>query len=1274
MEYYFNNLNPISFQRLINGMLVIRYGEAARLTPLRGADGGRDAETAAGNPFFEYKLEKPRAESISSPVASGRYLFQVKHHRTVDLRPNDARAIVIGDFVKELKSNVLTRTGDERVNYFFLITNVPASKDSIQAVDEKRTEFLTQFPNLHADVWWQERVMAMLDQSPSLWSSFPELFAGGKVPFLADVVNKSEQGLSRAVRVAIGLQYQRDSLVKFKQIELERSLTKLFVDLDVDLRFLRPEESHSLISEYRQVATGLPQSPLDPSEFFFTYSHRQRSMLLSALGVLLNESNVATRKILLEGGPGQGKSTITQMMAQIYRSAVLLRDDLKPEGRWLVPEKKRLPLRLELRNFAEWLGDNIEGSVEEYLATILHKDSGGSHVNVDDIHNMVENSPVLLIFDGLDEVGSADLREAVLLKIAECVERFETTLHSDLRVIVTTRPPAIAGRREQLASFRRFPIAPMEQSRIQDYLDRWLFVQVHDEDERKGVRVSFERRQNETHVKALAKNPMQLSVLLHFIRLKGEAFPDRRAELYRDYFRIVIDRDVEKSSALRQQREVIETLHQLLGYRIHSLTEADKADGTLRRSQLLGIIQAWMSTQGGNPRAAAEIFSLGEERLGLIVALRGEGEETRYGYEIQPIREYFAAAYINEQIEGNAHEVFQSLVSRPYWKEVALFLAGLRRPNEKADLITRAKEIDKNPTSGWRQDGRALVLQLLQEGVFSQPRHVFAEALDFMLDLLDPSVVSAPNEPKEMLDILPTLIKQGDVTRPRQRVIQILNENMAKGDVFTIYRAYRVLARLLEPDDMRELLLQHHGPDRNMLANVLILWPGNWGIDMTRAASKPAFWQRLPEDVAARALWNSALMSDLTTGLAVPSTIHSQLLVRFALTSDSIFERGLPDGITIMRPSSNLAIWQLVSVQQALASELFTPKVEEPKPLSKLIDIDYAGLDGDTKEVVSTIINSTRTLLEVMSGNEVDIRDALQDYVSTLVPFLDKGGLAGLVAGRTGLYLIDLLRYSAARGSQRASHLLSTAFQHISLGPFSQKLLPFLGIDGSLVKKEAAFSFVYQKRYREAVTPTHLRLQANGPFVEMADLIAQSVCDKSEWAFSWLKTMPINATLLRPLVEKCRDDLESLLVTLSERQFELNTSGPPLVVQNIQRILKIARNTEDPALLEGCLVALSTSKFLKMAGSDTVLKLIRSANRKAEVSQALFTKPREDVADINVLTESASSIVQHPGKYPFGVRIAAAYYLADHVPVSQPPLVELQTQLGLQIQAQASYS
>ncbi len=56
IEYYFNNLDHSTFQRLINSILIARFGEHARLTPLQGSDGGRDGETAPYNPYFEFQV------------------------------------------------------------------------------------------------------------------------------------------------------------------------------------------------------------------------------------------------------------------------------------------------------------------------------------------------------------------------------------------------------------------------------------------------------------------------------------------------------------------------------------------------------------------------------------------------------------------------------------------------------------------------------------------------------------------------------------------------------------------------------------------------------------------------------------------------------------------------------------------------------------------------------------------------------------------------------------------------------------------------------------------------------------------------------------------------------------------------------------------------------------------------------------------------------------------------------------------------------------------
>lgn len=369
---------------------------------------------------------------------------------------------------------------------------------------------------------------------PNLWLSFPEIFAGGKVPFVAEVAGQTNKGLSRALRIAINKQYEWDSKVKFRQIDLENDLSKLFVDLDVNLELLSgAEQAEFQAAEFKRLrASSFEELGNEPGYFEENY-YRQRllqSNLVSALGVLLCETNntndqkdikATTSKILLEGGPGQGKSTITQMAVQIYRSQILGKDNLDPDNRWIPPLKVRLPLRIELRRFAEWLSKNLENSVEQFLATILSQDSGGSQINADDIHSIVESSPVLLIFDGLDEVGSDTLRDEVITKILDCVNRFEHDLSSDLKVIITTRPPAVSGRREKLSNFTRLPISSLSSERIKDYLNRWLSAQLsQDLDEQNRVRESFDNRKGEPLVKPLIKNPMQLSVLLHFIRLR----------------------------------------------------------------------------------------------------------------------------------------------------------------------------------------------------------------------------------------------------------------------------------------------------------------------------------------------------------------------------------------------------------------------------------------------------------------------------------------------------------------------------------------------------------------------------------------------------------------------------------------------------------------------------------------------------------------------------------------------------------------------------------
>jgi NACHT domain len=1313
IEYYFNNLNYSDFQRLINSILVARFGEHVRLTPLQGSDGGKDGETAPYNPYFEFRLTdiKPPYNGISQPPEKGRYLFQVKHHHTTNTRLSDARRMVISDFEKEIEKNVLSRQKQERVNFFFLITNVPSSERSIAQVNKIAVEIRAKYHHLYIDIWWEERVKAFLDQMPSLWRSFPNLFAGNKIPFLAEVTQHSSSGLPRAVRMALDRQYVRDNSIKFRQIGLtgqEKNLSKLFTGLDINIQTLPVEEQQEILAIRQNKKERLYREGVTRDDVRLQYSvTHYRGPNISALELLMDETCSSTRKIILEGGPGQGKSTLTQILTQIYRQQLLGQNDMDSEGRWEAPEKARHPFRIELRKFAEWLSKKSGESIEEYLAFIIKQDSAGNPITVEDIHNMVEESYILLVLDGLDEVGNDDLRNEVLVKASDCIYRFESNLHADLRVIITTRPPTVSNCKEYLTDFKRFTIAPMATTRIEEYVKRWLSVQIQDEDDRRDVQDSFEKRQHEPHVQALIKNPMQLSVLLHFIQFKGLAFPDHRAELYKEYFGIVIDRDVEKSPILREQRETIEALHRFLGYKIHVLTEAKQADGSLTYIQLLQLVNSWLVSRGNSSKTAQELFKLGEERLGLIVALKGEGEETRYGYEIQPIREYFAAAFINDDIQGDAHKVFEIMIRRSFWKEVAIFLAGLRRPNEKADLIARAKALDEDTELGWRQDGKSVILQLLQEGNFSEPPHLYSNALDFIFDTLDPQLVRVQNEPKELFKSLPSLIKQEAVKgRYSERLIRLLQEYKSSRDEYLVYRLYLVASQVLETRKVRKELLAYQGDHPNLIAKVRLLWPSIWKINLEEAMQSQSFWEELPDHVWSQNLWYAIFRyNNVSIFSSLPTRFHKQLLENFAINP-------FPFGRVSYRLQmsakhhSKWAVWVLINYQMLFIYNEFDlnqiRRLGEEK-YTDLLDpgyasqVDFVGLSNEESLFVGDLIKASDSIVRAaFIGENENQADVFENYILTVKGYLSESGLIGWLAYRcaTNFFMSTVVhsgRINPSLFPWRNRELLLSFWR--GTRDFMPRSLVPLEETG---EETEIFRFIrselYSPTFLSRGIPNYIRLKKNGELVSIVELVGNYLCDGKDLPFNWIMHISFaNTVMLHSLIESCKDDIPALLTTIEATYFtphpSINLDEETYLTRaasferisslsgaDIQRILKVMRRTDDSTVLSGGLITLSSSKFMRSAGVNLSLKMMRAASEKvADIIENIFDRRFYDQLDRpnrEILDEVARSIIKCPNEYAFQVVCAAAAYLAEYPFSGLSSLLSIEDELGLYIHVQ----
>lgn len=1261
MQYDLNQLSdPKRFQRLVNAILTARFGEDARLTPIQGKDGGSDGETAKGNPYLQFRYEVSSEQSTNPLIEAprpGHYLFQAKYHRTGEHRLSDLRSIVVGEFKTALNDEILGRLDRTDVNYFFLVTNLTASKDSLRKVDEIRSEVLHEKQHLHADIWWGERITAALDWAPQLWPAYPELFPGQIPPLLGMATTEHPEGLSRNLKLATAQQYARDSQVKFRQINLEKRLLDLFVDLGIGRVFDIEETSripYSILFSRPNRATILSSAgSFDAPEFHDSVLH------------LLLDDDRAIPRILLEGGPGQGKSTITQMAAQVYREKILgTHESESREPSWHRACHLRIPIRIELRDLAHWVSQNSDGTLERYIAIMLSRDSGGANVLAEDIHRLLDHSSTILLLDGLDEIGNDALRDNVLDVALAAIERFETALKSDVRVVLTTRPPAVLGRWGKLKGFIRIVLAPMDAERIDDYLERWLQAHIRTSADRDRIRASFSSRLGDFHVEALARNPMQLSVLLHFINLKGEAFPDRRAELYRDYFQIVIDRDVTKSPELRDHREVVEGLHSYLGFLLHGFAEADKGRRALNRSEMITHSGQWLEGEGYPKELAETYFALGEERFGLIVALSGEGHETTYGFEVQPIQEYFSAAYISNRLpDGKAHEVFEILLYKDYWREVALFLAGLRRPNEKADLVARAKEADSGAMNKRQQNGRIIILELLREGVLSQPRHVQTEALKYAIGFLDASILRLQRNPHEVIDALTRLVRMHGSEEIISTIIEVTNGVSQSHDVGLVSLMHRMAGHSLSKERYIPLVLGYSGSVPEAKSLVRIARPMSVRGIVDELGGNHVYWEGMPAKVIAQRLWTSSTQNGLVPDIHYPPGVHLSLIIQFAAGQSNAGPQ--PDSPIAIQGSSIPAIWKLYQNVQLIRSwpadvndgPAYYKKHMEAEETKVLLwsNGQEEALPQDVKQCIKALIDhSNQFIYSLRNGGSSEIRNCFTTYIKAIRGYLQREGIVTWIAGRCAS---DLFRSSSLVG--------------IDLGPSgsSEDIVKELYELYGLPDNQHARGMYLVERFGFGV-PLAVRMKPMADLKPLHEAVADFIMGQfnveERKRFSWLEEIPFPALIIKPLIEICRDKMESVLRYVGSRRVPFGPLGyndSRLRVQDTRRILKICRETQEDEVLQGAAAVLIHARFARMADSELVRKILRASSRSLFVVRLFNARDsvrgREEDPNLRQLAqEVASDVLDQADAYPFRVVNRAAVFLSETEAHRNVPLFE----------------
>lgn len=478
-------------------------------------------------------------------------------------------------------------------------------------------------------------------------------------------------------------------------------LAKLFVPPHVAVSF-RDGQRHmhpEMEMERRMRRRGRRFDPRDERDF---HDHHLRGGSMP-----LAELFAEARRFGFVAGPGTGKTTTLRWLALVSA----MEDD---EGRRQrteagLPATPLIPVYVSFRQFARRVRSRDLGGVSgrvgliaDFLAAQFESGLLGTPPSRDRAlqaaEALLKSGDTLLLFDGLDEVTDAAMRETLFTAVTDLVQKYE-----EPRVIIATRPSGIRALRmsTKLPFYEPLPLDEPERA---IFARRWYAAVRTDGGNLLDPQTAEARGANladaAESLSDLTANPLLLSILalIHFNR--GGGVPVDRATLYDHATSAMLghwDRDAAGrdlgddaiprnwSDVLRLTPEEIRRVMEDIGWRLHvgKQTEIGAAALAEMLADAIGTV-APGSGYAPHERASVMLQLLGE-RSGLLL----EREPHVFAFAHLSFRDYLGARFRVRVDRGDLRPL-TDLAADEAHDELLRFAVGVLRVGPEGRQKTRA--------------------------------------------------------------------------------------------------------------------------------------------------------------------------------------------------------------------------------------------------------------------------------------------------------------------------------------------------------------------------------------------------------------------------------------------------------------------------------------------------------------------------------------------------------------------------------------------------------
>jgi nucleoside-triphosphatase THEP1 len=504
-------------------------------------------------------------------------------------------------------------------------------------------------------------------------------------------------------------------------------------------------------------------------------SETEKSSNMTVMDCLLAEYYP---RVVVIGGPGKGKSTLGQQLAQIHRNKLIGKKDYQSQE----PKTVRIPFRIVLKYFAQWLAkkpdvDSLEAYIAEKIGVLT---SRPKLVFSKDIQDILCCRPCLLILDGLDEVGVPELQEKMMARIRNFLSTAET-LNADLMVVATSRPKEFDKQYKSYFNTEKFlhlELIDMSAQKVNEYAEKWVLAKKLRQEDKERIISTLEECQQDGNTSALLTSPLYVTIILLIIKNRGRP-PSQKEDLFYQYWTLILSREKSKDKGMIQSDDsLLFGLHSYLGYLLHQRAAEENVQSRLPEDEFRKAVHEFLRQK--NKRSTLETINLKMETLvkdGDRLVLITEANDL-FGFDIRSFQEFFAAVYLVENAEDTAErfERLKNIIYLQHWHNVALFFVGrIARSyeGEARKIIKLCKEIDQDKKNYYLRPGAWFALEVASDGVFSKINpDLQYDFIEYGLKVLGTGLV------RDQKETLESLIEQLSQEDKKELLHPLLEENL----------------------------------------------------------------------------------------------------------------------------------------------------------------------------------------------------------------------------------------------------------------------------------------------------------------------------------------------------------------------------------------------------------------------------------------------------------------------------------------------------------------